>query len=439
MSFISHTVGAGKLAPKVFIASPSYTGKFDSRFLHAMIESLPLLEKNGIGYEVFTLANHCHVDDSRNKIVWKFLQSDCESLIFLDADVAWEPESLLALAQYDRDIVAGVYPKRSMHDMEYPVHVAPGTKLYSDKEGLVEVLGAPTGFMKIKRHVLEKMAKKNGHRRYKSKAARPDEPAETIIFERTYEGGVRYGGDIAFCRNWAKMGGKVYIDPEMNLTHLGEIEFTGRLGDFWKEKHGVGDALRKEGFKAAVESLRSGKCTDKDIAALIKGWGNNLYGAPAELLASCYWLAKGKVGHVLETGSGLSTIVMALSNPLLRIHCLEHEIIWASKLKYELKVHGINNVTVHHNELKTYPEGEWYDTEGLPDVEYTLALCDGPPRRISNRSIFYDKMDDKIKKAVVLMDDADDDLAVEPLKTWGEKYGRKVEVLGSQRRFAISS
>lgn len=435
---MSHTMGARTSAPKVFLASPSYTGKFDSRFLHSMIKSLPLLEQHGIGYEVFTLGHHCHVDDSRNKIVWKFLQSDCEQLIFLDADVAWPAECLLRLTQYDRDIVAGVYPKRSAHDMEYPVHVAPGTLLLAESDGLVEVLGAPTGFMKIKRHVLEKMTKANKGRKYRSKASRPDEPSETIIFERTYEDGVRYGGDIAFCRNWQKMGGKVYVDPEMYLTHLGEIEFSGRLGDFWKEKHGVGDALRKEGFRLAVKNLRAGICSEDEIAALIKGWGSNPFTASAELLASIYWLAKGKSGHVIETGSGLSTIVMALSNPELMIHCMEHDILWASKLKYEAQIHGIENITVYCDDLKSYEGGVWYNVENLPDVEFSLALCDGPPRRISNRSLFYDKLGEKIKNAVVLMDDADDDMAVEPLRVWAQKHGRAVEVLGAQRRFAIS-
>ena len=123
MSKITHTLGAQSCAPKVFIASPTYTGKFDARFMHSLIKSLFLLAENGIGYELFTLSHHCHVDDSRNKIVTNFLKSDCDSLVFLDADVFWEPECLLDLVRHDRDIVAGVYPKRSMTDTEYPVVV----------------------------------------------------------------------------------------------------------------------------------------------------------------------------------------------------------------------------------------------------------------------------------------------------------------------------
>lgn len=440
MALINHTKGA-RLGPlKIFIAIPTYSGKLDGGLTHSLIESLALLEKEEIGYEFFTLSYNCHVDDARNAIVSRFLQSECDALVFIDADVSWKPESLVRLAKHDRDIVAGVYPKRCKHDLEFPVTVEPGVDLYADEDGLVSVTGAPTGFMKIKRHVLEKMVLKNKHRQYKNRISKPDDPVETIIFERTYENGNRYGGDIAFCRNWQKMGGKVFVDPEMKLTHTGEIHFSGTLGDFWREKHGVSGYERQVKFKKAIEQLRSGKCTEQDVNWLNEGWGSNPFSASSEMLAACYWMAKEAKGSILETGSGLSTIVMALANPDLTIHCMEHDILWASKLKYTMDIYGITNIKIHLNDLKEYQEGKWYDATTLPDESFSMAVCDGPPRRISNRSLFYKMMNEKIKGATVLMDDADDEIALGPIRQWAKGHGRgEVEVLGSgNRRFAIS-
>src|SRR5690606_1740714 len=117
---------------------------------------------------------------------------DCTDLVFLDADVSWNPDDLIKLIKHDRDVVAGVYPKRSSRDKDFPVHVLPGVALQADSDGLVEVAGAPTGFMKIKRHVLEKMWEKNEHRQFLGSGSKPGDPPYRIIFERTCEGGRRW-------------------------------------------------------------------------------------------------------------------------------------------------------------------------------------------------------------------------------------------------------
>lgn len=412
MALIKRSKGVRKGSLNLFVATPTYSGKLDSRYLHSMIQSLDLLEKENIGFELFTLSYHCHVDDARNTIVAEFLASECDELIFIDADVSWIPSDLVRLAKYDRDLVAGVYPKRSKHDLDFPVTVAPGVELRADQDGLVEVDGAPTGFMKIRRAVLEQFQALNKDRQFKSRNAGPDDPVNTIIFERTWENGERFSGDLAFCRNWKKLGGKVYVDPYMKLSHTGEVDFEGTLADHWLEKYGQKHVIAEKRFNRAVRNLKNGQCDENDIQDLIYGWGGNPYAAPADLLATCFMLAKESEGHVIETGSGLSTIVMALANPDLTIHCLEHDMLWASKLKYAMQIHDITNIEIHYGPLKTYPKGQWYDLTLIPNIEFSIALCDGPPRKISNRSIFYDFLNARIQNAVVLMDDADDDKAV---------------------------
>lgn len=439
MAEMKHTKGGLYGPSKVFIATPTYSGKLDASFLHSLLKSLDLFKVAGISYEIFTLSYHCHVDDARNEILTEFLKSKCDQLIFLDADVSWRPEELLKLAEHDESLVAGVYPKRSLHDLEFPVLVEPGVELWANEKGLVEVSGAPTGFMKIKRHVIEELCAVNSHRTFYSKHAKPGDKPHTIIFERTHDGRRRYSGDYSFCKSWRGLGGKVFVDPEMQLSHKGEVEFAGTLGDYWKQKHGVADKELEQKLSQAIARLRQGYCEESDIKDLIQGWGGNPFAAPADLLAAAYWLAKGATGSILEAGSGLSSIVMALANPGVTIHCLEHDILWASKLKYVSQVYGIDNVEVHLAELKVYESGKWYDEATIPNVNYSLALCDGPPRKISNRAIFFEVLKDSIKDAVVLMDDATDEAALMSIMAWANQQNRVVELLGTEpRRFAVA-
>lgn len=441
MAKVSYLEGAVRTASiRAFIATPTYTGKVDNSYMFSLLQSIRKLDAAGICFDHYLLSYNCHVDDGRNAIVRDFLLSDCTDLVFIDADVAWQADDLVRLIKHDRDVVAGVYPKRASHDLDFPVWVEPGTILQADDDGLVEVSGAPTGFMKIKRHVLEKLVKANEHRQYIGKGSNSGNDPYTVVFERDIADGHRWSGDYNFCRIWRKAGGKVFVDPEMFLSHIGEVDFSGTLGDHWRDKHGVTEKIREARFNEAVNNLKSGIVDESTFADICTGWANP-FSVNADLLAACYYLAKEadpKRGAILETGSGLTTLVMALANPNIQIHALEHEAIWGSRLKYFLDMHDIKNVTVHFNPLKQYGVDKWYDTTTLPKENFSLALCDGPPRKISNRNLLFSQLGEQIKDAVILQDDADSDPAVEPFKEWAKELGREVKILGKRRHFAIS-
>lgn len=442
MAKTSHYKGTASSGPqRVFIATPTYTGKLDAQYVFSLLYTFDRLKELGIGYEHYVMSYNCHVDDARNGIVRDFLLTDCTDLLFLDADVSWKNDALTKLIQHDRDIVAGVYPKRSLGDQEYPVRVFPGQELRADKDGLVEVDGAPTGFMKIKRHVLEKLVEANKDRQFigRHEEGDPDKHIKyTIIFERTFEDGIRYSGDYAFCRKWRSLGGQIVVDPELFLSHIGEETFSGTLGEFWKQKYGVAKLIRQQKFYSAIEALRSGSPSPMTWIDLI-AWWNNPYAGNTELLYGCYELAKTMKGRILELGTGLTTFVMALANPDIEIHSLEHSPVWGSATEYELQKLGIHNVKIHFAPLKDYVEGRWYDWHEIKDIDsFSMVLCDGPPRKISNRGILFSELHSKIEKAIVVMDDADDDIATKPIRTWSDNNRRIFTVLGKQRFFAVS-
>ena len=441
MAKITYFEGVGRTAPiRAFIATPSYTGKVDNSYFYSFLHSIPKLNAAGVCFDHYLLSYNCHVDDGRNAIVRDFLLSDCTDLVFIDADVAWRADDLVKLIKHDRDVVAGVYPKRASHDLDFPVWVEPGVTLQADEDGLVEVSGAPTGFMKIKRHVLEEMVKANANRQYMGRGSNAGSEPYTVVFEREIADGHRWSGDYNFCRVWRKMGGKVFVDPEMHLSHIGEVDFSGTLGDHWRDKHGVTAQLNEQRFAKAISDLKAGTVEPATFKDLCTGWANN-FSVNADLLSACYYLAKEakpESGAILEAGSGLTTIVMALANPQIHVHALEHDHIWGSHLTHFLELHDIKNVTVHFGPLKTYGEAKWYNTESLPKENFSLALCDGPPRKLSDRSLLWKNLGDQLSKAVVLMDDADNDEATKPMRDWALSLGREVKVLGSHRHFAVS-
>ena len=205
------------------LATPVYDSP-DSSYVFAISKSREALSRAGILSSYLLLSGGVHVDDNRNTITKDFLESDCTDLVFLDADVSWQSQDLVKLCQYDLDVVGGVYPYRRKDPRntsnKMPVRMKPGAEIV---DGLLEVDGLPTGFLRIRRHVLETLAEDAG-KFEKNGEYYP------LIFERTVYDGQRMGGDINFCRKWQEEGGKLYASTEMRLGHIAKQVITDSLG-----------------------------------------------------------------------------------------------------------------------------------------------------------------------------------------------------------------
>ena len=204
----------------VCLAVPSY-GAMSPAFVFALCSSIRALTEAGIPHQVLLLAGNCHVDDARNSMVRRFLTTPCSDLMFLDADLSWNAHDLIRMLGYDLDVVAGIYPLKQ--DAEgYPCRLLKGaTPVRAD--GLIEVEGVPGGFLRIRRNVLEAL-----ELRSQSYLERPDDETRApLIFERRIESGERFSGDYVFCRKWRAMGGRIFVDPVIHFSHVGEKAWNG--------------------------------------------------------------------------------------------------------------------------------------------------------------------------------------------------------------------
>lgn len=421
-------------SPHLFIATGGY--ELHPNYAASLARSLLDLPRAGVAIDVCFVAENCHVDDTRNALIREFLRTKCTDLVFVDNDVGWDPEALLRLARHKRDFVAGVYPLKQVEE-DYPVMPFEGQALYADADGLVEVKGVPGGFMKLSRACIETMIEKLGDRKYWGRHQSKDEAPEIILFERTYENGIRYSGDYAFCRKWESLGGKVYVDPELPLSHHGGFEWSGTLGDFWKRRHGVKAEEDRRNFADAVRALRAGQATAETFVHLRQGWGNERVTAPPELLSACWHMARETNGPILECGSGLSTIVLALANAKASVYALENDPIWAMKVRDACQEHGIENVFVSCHALKSYGDAAWYDTRDLAGLDFSLVLCDGPWRSLGRRALLFEAFGAPVCRATIIVDDAEDEAHMAAFRTWATMNGRQIHLL-ALGRFAVS-
>ena len=383
----------------------------------SLFRSHPELQAAGFDVELGMLLGDCHVDDARNSLARDFLASRCDDLVFVDADIGFQSRDLIRLLTHDCDVVGGAYPKKSDID-EYPVALFPGEQ--RARNGLLEVRGIATGFLRISRKAMQTLWDQSAEY-----AVRGDNQAPCrTIFERLIVNGARMSGDMAFCHKWREAGGKVYADPECYLEHRGEKSWTGTLGSYLRKSNGIA-------LVNGIRRIQAGTETDTDYFDLMLEWGNDGWAAGPELLKACVMVARQCKGAALEAGSGLTTLVMAAANPHLKVYALEHNRGWSERLKGEAHRLGIDNIVVVDAPLVQYPAGRWYDLPWLPWHEFDLVLCDGPPRADANRRILWGVMATKdCRPRCILVDDAETEGDAVP-----PEY--RTEIKGELRRFAV--
>lgn len=204
----------------ILIGIPTYDATVRVNTVHSLSLGVRYLAENGVGAD-FAFTRSTMIERARDNLAARLLAHDkATHLLFIDSDVGWDMEALGRLVESsDKAIVAGVYPMRSF-PITFPYVPLPGAKV--DDRGLLEVACAPTGFMLIRREVIEDM----------SKDAVPYMDGINEVRRLFYSGvvdSVLYGEDMNFCRLWRDKGGQVYIIPDMTLGHMGPHEFKGNL------------------------------------------------------------------------------------------------------------------------------------------------------------------------------------------------------------------
>jgi hypothetical protein len=414
VSFVQY-VKSSRPGRGIFLAVAAYDG-ISSPFVSSLFSSQASLPYR---LDLAIFSGNCHVDDSRNRLVRDFLETDCDELIFLDVDVTWLDCDLKKLIEHDRDIVAGIYPLKN-DDEDYPVLPLLGER-WAELDGCVEVAGVPTGFLKIRRKVLEKLYPTVPQHRSKEDAY--GRMLIPVLFERTLNGISRRGGDYEFCRKAREAGFRVYVDPSMQLGHVGLKLWQGCLGHFWRKEVAIPEG---------IEAIRSGKADAATYLEMFNVWGNSWALSPEALFTSSV-LARHTKAPILECGSGLSTLCLAAATDQ-PVYALESSPAWASRVDRLARDNGLNNVRVHLTDVKSHGDFEWY--ADVPRETYGLVLCDGPPRKTGRGGLFK-LLKEEISRAFILIDDIVHIPTRESVDAYCASVGRKLEVFEASRPFGV--
>lgn len=249
---------------KLFVATPMYGGQCAGMYTRSIADLSAFCAKYQIPLQLYYLFNESLITRARNYCVDEFMRSGATHLMFIDSDIGFDPQdviAMLALMNDDSpyDVMGGPYPKKciSWEKIKQAVDKGfadenpnklenfVGDYVFNPKGGQreiplgepVEVLEIGTGFFMARRKTFEQYAKAYPELSYKPDHVRTEhfDGSREIMayFDCIIDpDSKRYlSEDYNFCYHAAKAGMKVWFCPWMKLQHVGSYVFGGSLVD----------------------------------------------------------------------------------------------------------------------------------------------------------------------------------------------------------------
>ena len=241
------------MKPVILIGTPCYGGQVMQGYMESVIKLMGYAASNDFDIKLALLGGDSLITRSRNKLVSIFLDmQEATHLMFIDADISFQPEDVHRMLKFDHEVVAGMYPIKNFDWNRFKERTTPETPTDKLAEAGLHFVGMPcppetrehrsefitgiyagTGFMLIRRSCFERLIAAYPKTKYNVAHTYPIPKERSknqyALFDCIIEPGteIYLSEDFTFCRRWRDIGGKIWLDPKSRLSHTGTYRFAG--------------------------------------------------------------------------------------------------------------------------------------------------------------------------------------------------------------------
>lgn len=199
--------------PSLFIATPIHSGQVHYAYMAGCLSAA----RDFAGRYAVEVYKSSFLPRSRDILTAAFLRSGATHMLWVDSDIGWNAKQAQTLLDTGRDFVSGVYAKKQP-DCLPPIHLLDPTVT---ERGLLEASSVPGGFLLLSRACVERMVGAYHDHDYNTEHGKA-----WALWAMEFVPGKSYGSeDVAFCHRWRAIGGRIWVHPEVVVSHYGEREF----------------------------------------------------------------------------------------------------------------------------------------------------------------------------------------------------------------------
>jgi hypothetical protein len=232
-----------------------YGGMCTGMYSSAIMQMVGVCGQNGIQMYYSFMMNESLITRARNSMAYDFMETDATHLMFIDADIAFNPADIPRMVSADKDIICGLYPKKEinwvqvseavkagvppdqlhLHTGAFVLNLAHGeTQTTGNVNEPIEIANGGTGFMLIKRKVFEALNDKVPS--YTNDMYHAVDVVRKVKIIKEFfatsideESNRLLSEDYHFCKISRMAGFKVFCAPWANFSHTGSYNFSGTL------------------------------------------------------------------------------------------------------------------------------------------------------------------------------------------------------------------
>lgn len=193
----------------------------------ALASTLCTCQRMGIACTPGIVKGSAIVTKARDEVLHLFLESGADRLLWIDDDMIWTVDDFLRLLALSTryDVIGAGYAARKDPPTFY-LKLSDAQNIDADPLGMLKVEGMGLGFTMVRRHVLEALVATKPTMRDQLSGKQLASVFRTDIHDGNFR-----GEDMAFFADIRALGYDVYLDPQIQLQHVGTKHYTGSILD----------------------------------------------------------------------------------------------------------------------------------------------------------------------------------------------------------------
>jgi len=244
------------------VATPCFDGHITGIYVNSLLRlqetclhrRLRLTVKNILGDALITRAR-------QNLLTYFMDEQTATHLLFIDADIGFDPFQVFRLLDFGADCTAAAYPLKNINwpkiaelaragradldtaSLDYVLDLDDPDEIRVER-GFVRVRSAGTGFLMLRRAAVLRMMEHYADLAYVRDLSGCDSELKASKWRRALfncmldkQTGTYMSEDYSFCRRWTDIGGEIWLDIRSNLVHAGTAYFHGDLSTQFRDVH----------------------------------------------------------------------------------------------------------------------------------------------------------------------------------------------------------
>lgn len=213
---------------KVLVATPCYDGKVDVWYANSLINMVMLGIQKEIFFQPIYMSYDALVQRARNDLLAIAVENDFDDILWIDADMEWDPAKAIELLELDQDVIGLPVIKKTLETQSYNIKAKPEDLYITNDDGLIKVESVGTGFLKMSKKAFTYLWDNSPEYIHNGKSVR-------WVFDVKLVDGDIMSEDVHVAIKLAEGGFDIWVDPSSTCNHIGNLKFQGNFAQFLKD------------------------------------------------------------------------------------------------------------------------------------------------------------------------------------------------------------